>query len=241
MSAQSGSVEEAEARLLDRVFRFGDRRVHEVMIARTQAVWVERDSTIRDFYAIYSAAPHSRFPVFDDSPDAVVGILGIKDVLAALAGGTVTDDSSVKPLVRPAYFVPESKLIGELFNEMQDRGIQMAIAIDEFGGTAGIVTLEQLLEEMVGQVSDELRADPPEVQPIDDRTIRVEGSLSVEEAREALGIDIPDGPYDTVAGFVLDHLGRIPKEGEQIPIDGQRITVAAMKGPKIEMLVVTRA
>jgi putative hemolysin len=123
---------------------------------------------------------------------------------------------------------------------MQAKGVQMAVAVEEFGGTAGIVTLEQLLEEMVGQVRDELRPAQAEIQQIDDKTLRVEGGLSIEEARDELGIDIPEGPYDTIAGFVLSHLGHIPEVGEQMPFDGFRITVEEMRGPKIELLTLTR-
>jgi putative hemolysin len=240
MSAQSGSVAEAEADLLQRVFHFGDRRVHEVMIPRNEAVWIAKNSSVRDFYEVYSQRPHSRFPVFEESQDNVAGILGIKDVLRELAAGRVDADSPIETLLRPAPFVPESKLIVELFREMQASGAQMAIAVDEFGGTAGIVTLEQLLEEMVGQVRDELGLTEPEIQEIDERTRQVDGNLSVEEAREELGIDIPEGPYDTIAGFVLSELGHIPQEGEQVAIDDHAITVAEMRGPKIETLRVTR-
>lgn len=241
MSAESGSVAEEEAELLERVFHFGDRRVHEVMIARTEAVWLEQGSTIAQFYDVYLRAPHSRFPVFEESPDHVTGILGIKDVLTALAEGRVTQESKIDPLVRSAFFVPETKLIGELFREMQESGTQMAIAVDEFGGTAGIVTLEQLVEEILGPMRDELRPAEPEITAIDSQTTQVDGSLSVEEARDELGIDIPEGPYDTIAGFVLSKLGRIPREGEQVAVDDHRITVAEMRGPKIELLRVTKA
>ncbi len=240
ISAESGTVAEEEAELLDRVFHFGDRRVHEVMIPRTEAVWLARDSRVSDFFEVYAQTPHSRFPIFDESPDQVTGILGIKDVLAAIARGEIDNDSPIEPLARRAMFVPETKLIGALFREMQARGVQMAIAVDEFGGTAGIVTLEQLLEEMVGQMRDELRPGEVEITAIDERTSQVEGTLSVEEARDELGIDIPEGHYDTIAGWVLDQLGHIPTEGEVLNVEGCRITVAEMKGPKIEQLRVVR-
>jgi putative hemolysin len=240
-SAESGSVREEEAQLLDRVFHFGDRQVHEVMVPRTDTVFLPHDSTIRDFYSVYASTPHSRFPVFEETPDRVIGILGIKDVLAALAARRAGEDAPITPLLRQPYFIPETKLIGELLRELQGSGIQMAIAIDEFGGMAGIVTLEQLLEEMVGPLHDEVRAARLEVQPIDERTTRVDGNLSVEEAREQLGLDIPDGPYDTIAGFVMSTLGRIPEEGEQVDLVDYNITVTEMRGPKIEMLQVTRS
>jgi putative hemolysin len=241
ISAESGTMAEAEAELLDRVFHFGDRRVHEVMVPRTEAVGIDRRATLADFLAVYADAHHSRFPVWDESPDKVIGIIGIKDVLSALASGSIASDSCIEPLARRAMFVPETKLIGELFREMQATGAQMAIAVDEWGGTAGIVTLEQLLEEMVGQVRDELRPDDEEIVSIDEHTTRVDGGLSVEEAREELGIDIPEGEYDTVAGFVLSQLGHIPRVGEVVAWDGWRITVEEMRGLKIELLRVMRA
>ena len=129
LSSEAGEVEEAEAELLHRVFTFGDRHVHEVMVPRTEAVMLDRNATIADFYATYVRSPHSRFPVFDESPDKVVGVLGIKDVLSALSSGEVTAISPVEPLMRSSLFVPETKLIGELFREMQATGNQMAIAV----------------------------------------------------------------------------------------------------------------
>jgi magnesium and cobalt exporter, CNNM family len=242
IGAEAGEFEEEEAALLDRVFHFGDRRVHEVMVPRTEAVGIERKATVADFYVTYGRASHSRFPVFDESPDKVVGILGIKDVLAALAEDKIDSNSPIEPLARPAYFVPESKLIGDLFREMQQQGAQMAVAVDEWGGTAGIVTLEQLLEEMVGQVRDELWPAEQEITPIDEHTAQVDGGISVEEAREELGLNIPEGEYDTLAGYVLSRLGHIPRVGENVVVDEQhRITVAEMRGLKIELLRVTRA
>jgi putative hemolysin len=240
MSAEAGSVEEAEAALLDRVFHFGDRQVHEVMTPRNLAVGIERRATIGDFYAAYLETPHSRFPVFDESLDRIVGILGIKDVLSAVARGDAKLMDPIEPLLRPGFFTPESKPIDDLFREMQATGNQMAIAIDEFGGTAGIVTLEQLLEEMVGQVRDELAAGKLEITRIDRDTAQVQGALSIEEARDQLGLDIPEGPYDTIAGYVLSVLGHIPNVGEAVDVDDHRITVAEMRNVRIEQLRVTR-
>ena len=240
MSAESGHVAEEEAELLNRVFHFGDRQVHEVMTPRTETVWLEHDMTVRDFYRVFQATPHSRFPVFDGGPDSVTGILGIKDLLAALSTDRIQQDGPIAELLRPVLFVPETKAVGELFREMQAKGVQMAVAVDEFGGTAGIVTLEQLLEEMVGTMHDELRPAEAEIQAIDERTTRVDGGLSIDEAREELQIDIPEGPYDTIAGFVLSQLGHIPVPGEQVAFNGYRISVEEMRGPKIELLRLTR-
>jgi putative hemolysin len=235
-SAEEGSVAEEEAELLDRVFHFGDRRVHEVMVPRTEMIFLWHEDKVSDFYTTYIKHSHSRFPVVEEDPDHIVGIVGIKDVLAAVATGAIKPESTLDSLIRPALLVPETKPIGDLFREMQGTGTQMAIAVDEHGGVAGIVTLEMLLEEMVGPIADEIRPDDPEIQPIDEYTTVVDGSLSIEEMRSELEVEIPEGPYDTIAGFVLNHLGHIPVEGEELTFDHHKLVVEEMKGPKIESL-----
>jgi putative hemolysin len=241
LSAQSGGVDENEAVLLDRVFHFGDQQVHEVMTPRNLAVGVDKNSTIGDFYTVYNQAPHSRFPAYDDNLDSVVGILGIKDVLGALARGEAGPANAVEPLIREAMFIPESKPIDDLFREMQAAGAQMAVVVDEFGGTAGIVTLEQLLEEMVGQVRDELAADHGEIVTLGAGEYEIHGALSIDEARSELALDIPVGPYDTVAGYVLHVLKHIPSVGESVAVGHHRITVLEMRNVRIQLLRVTRS
>jgi putative hemolysin len=240
ISAEEGAVGEEEAELMERVFHFYDRRVNEVMIPRTEVVWLEAGTAVEDFYKTYDETPHSRFPVYRESIDNVVGFVNIKDVLRAVAKGSAAPDASIDPLVRPPYFVPETKLVGGLFVEMQERRQHMAIAVDEFGGVAGIVTLELLLEEMVGRVVDELGQPEREFEAIDARTFRVDGGMSLHDAREELELELPEGEYETVAGFVLDTLGHIPEVGESVQWNGFRLTVEAVKGQKLEELLVTR-
>lgn len=240
ISAEEGAVGEEEAELMERVFRFYDRQASEVMVPRTEVVWLEAGTRVAEFYRIYDETPHSRFPVYRDSLDEVVGTVNIKDMLRAVAQGKITADTLIDEVMRPAYFVPDTKLVGRLFVEMQEGRQQMAVIVDEYGGTAGIVTLELLLEEMVGHVVDELGQPVQEFEAIDERTMRVDGGMSVDEAREELELPIPDGDYETVAGYVLHALGHIPKEGETVAGDGFRITVAEVKGRKIEEVVVTR-
>lgn len=240
IGAEEGAVGEEEAELMGRVFRFYDRRVSEVMVPRTEAVWLESGITLRQFYEAYDETPHSRFPVYGDTIDNVVGIVNIKDVLRQIALQQITSDTPIDELMRPAYFVPETKLLGELFVEMQEQRQQMAIIVDEYGGTAGLVTLEILLEEMVGRLTDELGHPVEEFVAIDERTVRIDGGMSVDEAREELDLPIPDGDYETVAGYVLDVLGHIPKVGEMIEGDGFSVRVTDVQGRKIEEVVATR-
>jgi CBS domain containing-hemolysin-like protein len=239
-SAKAGVLETDEARLLASVFQFGDRRVNEVMIPRTEVVWLEKGTTIRDFYQTFAKTPHSRFPVFEGSQDNVVGIVGIKDVLRGISDSQLTEDSPVDLAMRPAMFTPETKFVGTLFFEMQRAGHQMAVVVDEYGGTAGLVTLEMLLEELVGYVSDELRRHEDEFVTVDERTFQIDAGMTIHDANEALNLALPEGDYETVAGFVLSHLGHIPKEGEQFTYNGLGIAVTRVLGHKVEEVTVTR-
>jgi putative hemolysin len=237
---QEGTVEESEADLLHAVFDFGDRPVSEVLVPRLEVVGVEKGKTIAEFLAIYSENPMSRFPVYVENMDNIVGILSIKDVLMAQAKGNVTADSLIDDLIRPAYFVPESKPIDELFAEMRDKNFRMSIIVDEYGGTAGIVSLSRLMEEIVGPVGDELAAAEKEFESIDENTFQIDGTMRIEEVNEEMGLGLPEGEYETVAGFILQLLGRIPKQGRQIKYKDLKIVITRMKGHKIEEIMVTR-
>ena len=241
IGAEEGAVEEAEAELLSGVFSFGDRRVNEVMVPRTEVVWLEKGMTLQDFYGVYLENPHSRFPVFDDTHDNVVGIVNIKDVLRGSGDGSLQADSAIELAMRPALFIPETKFVGSAFFEMQEAGHQMAIAVDEYGGTAGLVTLEMLLEELVGYVSDELRRHEEEFENVDERTVKLDAGMSVHDANVELALDLPeDEDYETIAGFVLSRLGRIPQEGEEFTDDGLKVTVNKVRGNRVEEVTITR-
>jgi putative hemolysin len=235
-----GVVAEAEAKMLDKVFEFGDHPVREAMIPRPDVVWVEKGATLADFMTVYSDHPHTRFPIYDESPDNVVGVLSIKDVLMAQAKGEVDDKTTIDRLTRPIVFAPETKHIGRLFTEMQDSGNQMALVVDEYGGIAGIVTLRELLAQLVGRFGDEFPRESQEFQAIDEHTYDIDGSMRVEEVNEELGISLPSGDYETIAGLVLNRLGHIPKEGEQFRYHDIKLTVREMRGLKIEKLRIVR-
>jgi len=237
---KEGTVEKDEAEMLHKVFDFGDRAVREVIVPRTEVISVEKGTKLADFLSLYAENPLSRFPVYQDSMDNVVGILSVKDVLMAQAKRTITEEDVIDDLIRPAYFTPETKRISELFAEMQDKNRRMAVVVDEFGGTAGIVSLSRLVEEIVGPVGDELAAVEKEYEAINEYTFQIDGGMRIEEANEEMGLKLPEGDYETVAGFVLHLLGRIPKTGEQLRYKGLKLVITKMRGLKIEEILLTK-
>lgn len=241
-SAASGALEPSEKAMLHNVFEFNDRLVREVMIPRPDIIAVEEHTTIDAFLQTFSETSHSRFPTFLNSIDNITGFVAIKDVLRTLAtGGSDSRQDSVRALKRPALFVPESKRVGRLFSEMQAQQTQLAIVIDEFGGTAGMVTMEELIEEIVGQLGDELAKGEPLAEKIDEHSAQFDGQLRVEEVNEQMGIHLPESEdYETIAGYILYALHHIPMEGEQLRADNVRLTVTRMEGPRIEKVLITR-
>ena len=237
-----GTFEPSEAELLQNVFRFGDRQVREVMTPRPEMVSVQRSATLSEFLNVYGAHSHTRFPVYNDSSENIIGILSAKDVLRAMArNGGMELDATVTDVIRNPLFVPETKRIAELFDEMRKDGHQMAIIVDEYGGLAGLVTLKRLSEEVVGAHGEEGEAPEDEYESLDDNTFQVEAAMSIDEANEELELNLPDGDFDTLAGFVLDKLGHIPDEGEILEYEDLKIEVIEMRALKIETIKVTRA
>lgn len=239
---ERGELEPHEKEMLHNVFEFDDKLVREVMVPRTEMIAIEQDTTIAQFLQTFSDYSHARFPIFGEHVDNIVGFIVIKDVLRAISSqGAHALDEPVKTLVRQALFVPESKRIGALFADMKAQKIAVAIVIDEFGGTAGMVTGDQLIEEIVGRVADDLSDEDDSIETIDEKTAEIDAQLRIDEANEELGIHLPENDnYETVAGLMLYNLKRIPKEGESFKIDNVKLTVIQMLGPKIERIQVTR-
>jgi putative hemolysin len=235
-----GVWEEEEAEMLHKAFEFADRPVSEVMQPRTEVTWLKQGTTLAGFLDIYKQYPFSRFPVYKGTTDNVVGVLSIKDVIMAQANQSLTDDSPIDELVRPVHFVPETKRLGELLAEMRDNNYHMVAIVDEYGGVAGIAALEQLTQEIMGVIGEELAVKEKDFVAIDAHTCEVDGGVRVEEANEELDLDLPTGDYETVAGFILSHLGRIPKQGENLKYKDLKITIAQMHGRKIEKIQITR-
>ena len=237
---EEGSVEEEEGEMLENVFRFGDRHVREVMTPRTEIVQLESGTTLTQFLSVYRDHYHTRFPVFEGDMENVVGILSVKDVVTALAREDVWSDTPVTKLLRPVVFVPETKPAGQLFREMRGAGTQMVMVVDEYGGIAGLVTLKQLIEEVVGPVGEEGRQPEVEYEAIDENTYHIDGGMQIDEANDELDLGLPRGDYNTVAGFILEALGRIPTEGDHFHHDGLRLEVTHVRGMRIEKVMVTR-
>jgi putative hemolysin len=237
---RDGTVEESEAEMLHKVFEFGDRPAREIMVPRTEVVFIQKGSTIADFFKLYMEHPLNRYPVFEDRRDNVVGIVSSKDVLMSLARGTCDINRTIDDIIRPAFFAPESKRISEILAEMRDKNYHMCVVIDEYGGVAGIITLTQLVEEIIGDVKDELGTAEKDFEIIDEYTFQIDGSMRIEDVNAEMQLGLPEGDYDTVAGFVLKLLGHIPRTGEQVRYKDLKLVVTRMTGMKIEEILITK-
>ena len=190
---RDGKVEEAQAEMLHKIFEFGDRPAREIMVPRTEVVWVEKGTRMSDFFILYQEHPLTRYPVFNERRDNVIGVLSAKEVLMALAkgNGTCELNRTIDDLVRPAYFAPESKQISEILTEMRAKNYHLCVVIDEYGGTSGIVTLTQLVEEIVGDVNDELSTIDKDFEIINDTTFQINGYMRIEDVNSETGLGLP--------------------------------------------------
>ena len=189
---------------------------------------------MEEFLKIYSQETHTRFPVFDGDMENVIGNLSVKDLLQTMAQDGLQPGDGVADLRRPAYFVPETKLVGELFSELRAAGQQMAIVIDQYGGVAGLVTLKRLLEVIVGPVGEEGEPAQEEFSAIGENTYDVDAGMGIHEANEEMGLGLSEGSYQTLAGFILERLGHIPHEGEYLNYGNLGLVVTEMKRVQIE-------
>jgi len=215
---EEGLIEEEERQMIHSIFELGDRMISEVMIPRVNIVAVDVNSTMKKVLDLVAKEGYSRYPVYRDNFDTIEGIVYLKDIIAK---GYEYKDLIVKDIMRPAYFVPETKKINDLMKELQRKQIQMAIVVDEYGGTAGLVTMEDLVEEIVGEISDEYKHDAYDYQRLSDNSYLVKGSMEIEKANELLDLDLSKGEFETVAGFILEYLGRLPRKGEKFIYKGK--------------------
>ena len=227
-----------EIRMISSVLEFSDAIVREVMVPRTDMVTLGAACSTTEALDLILDRGYSRVPVTGKATDDIVGMVYAKDLLRRVAASR--DPESVAGITREPYFVPESKPVRDLLREMQSRQIHMAIAVDEFGGTAGLVTIEDLIEELVGEIVDEYDTEAPMVQPLDDGGFLVAARLSVDDLNQVLGTDLPDDGWDTVGGLVLGLAGRVPKVGERFEM-GEAVLVAdRVQGRRVERVLVHR-
>ncbi len=230
-------LEPVERDLIESVITFGDTVVREVMVPRTDMTTVDRDQTVAEALELSSDVGYSRLPVEGENIDDLIGLVYVKDLIRAeLDGG---EDRRVDALLRQARFIPETKQVAHLLREMQEESFHMAIVVDEYGGVAGLVTLEDLIEELVGEIVDEYDVEEPLVERQRDGTLRVDGRILISDLNDIAGLSLPEGDFDTVAGLVFDRFGRVPTVGERTDADGYVLTVERVQARRITRVHVT--
>jgi CBS domain containing-hemolysin-like protein len=231
-SADEGVVEKDEREMLDAIFDLGELQVGQVMVPRTEILAVEADTALDELLKIVTQTTYTKLPVYEDNLDQIIGILHTKDLLRSL---TQPKDRTriARDLVREAIYVPETIHVRALLQQFRNNRQHIAIVLDEYGGTAGLVTLEDLLEEIVGEVSDPFDIETHEIQALPDGSILIDGRTLIEEVNQQLDLNLTDPYYYTIAGFVLAQLGRIPRAGEIIEKEGLRLRVETMDGLRV--------
>jgi CBS domain containing-hemolysin-like protein len=237
VAASEEAIAGEERELIHSIFEFGDTVVREVMLPRPDMVAVEGDATVDEAIATAIEAGKSRLPAYDENTDGIVGLVFLKDLVARSAAGEGSEP--VRLSLRPAHFVPESKRVAELLREMQTEKFHMAIVLDEYGGTAGLVTMEDLLEEIVGEITDEYDIDEPTVERLPNGSLRVPGRTPIDDVNELLDVELPTDDWDTVGGLVFNTLGHVPVENECLVVDGAQLCVERVQGRRIVSVLIT--
>jgi putative hemolysin len=233
--AQAPEIEEAEQELIYKAFDFADKEVHEIMVPRPEVVGISVELTAEETLAAVVDSPFTRYPAYRGSLDDIVGILHVRDLFKALYQDGI-ENVIVEELLRSAYMVPETKDLAALLAEFRRTNQHMAIVVDEYGSMEGIVTLENVLEEIVGEIEDEYDLPDEDVERLDDRRILVDGTFPIDDFNEQFHQELPQEDYHTVAGFVFGELGRAPEAGDEVTWNGLRFAVVETEGPRIEKL-----
>jgi CBS domain containing-hemolysin-like protein len=240
---EEGAIEEGEKEMIHSIFEFGDTVVREVMVPRPDMVGVDIGEDLNGVLALMLENGYSRMPVFEQGDrNKILGLVYAKDVMRRLHGDVRNGKRKpvLKDLVRKAMFVPESKKVAELLREMQAKKTHMAVVVDEYGDTDGLVTLEDLLEEIVGEIADEYDREEPQVQPIDENTLLVNARLPISELSELLDVDLPDEEWDTVGGLMQGLLGQVPSRGQQVSFQGLTFRAERVQGRRIAKVRITK-
>ena len=230
---EKGTIEKKEKEMINNIFEFNDKFVSEIMIPRTEIFALDMNLTIEEvIQELTDDARYSRIPVFDETIDEIKGIVHIKDILLYRKN---VENIKIRNIMREAYYVPENKLLNELFDDLKKNKRQIAIVLDEYGGTAGMVTMEDILEELVGEIYDEYDREESKYKKLDENTFIIEGNVAIYEVEKILGIEIREGEYETLAGYLIDELGHIPKKKERPVIETEKAIykIEKMKDKKI--------
>jgi putative hemolysin len=237
-STAEGEIEESERELIDKVFVFGDKDVADVMVAKPDVAAVSIDMPPEEALAVVLDSPYTRYPVFRESLDDIAGVLHVRDLFSAIHDRGLAG-LELESLLRPAYVVPETKDLASLLQEFRRTNSHFAVVVDEYGALVGIATLEDLLEEIVGEIEDEFDVPEEQVEQIGEDSYRVDGRFSIDEFNERFGTELPEEDFHTVAGFVFGQLGRAPEPGDDVSYDGMRFDVLEVEGNRIERIAVT--
>lgn len=234
VGGEKGVIEDTQIEMINNIFEFDDIDVADIMTHRTDMVCVDEEEPLAEAVKLSIENGFSRIPVFKEDPDNIIGIVYIKDFLKYV-GTNLPKTKTVKDMMRPAYYVPETKRCGELFTEMTEKRVQMAVVVDEYGGTAGIVTLEDLLESIVGNIQDEYDQEDEEISIINDTTFEVDGITDIEEVEEHTGKTFPEGDYDTIGGYIISVLGFLPEDGQmnEVQFENVKFTVLNVEERRI--------
>jgi putative hemolysin len=237
-SSEQGEIEHEEQQMIDKVFLFGDKDVADVMVPRPEVAAVLVDVAPEQALATVLDSPYTRYPVYRESLDDIVGVLHVRDLFTAVHDRGIAD-VRLEEIVRPATIVPETKDLASLLQEFRRTNNHFAVVVDEYGGMAGICTLEDLLEEIVGEIEDEFDVPEEQIEQVDEDTYRIDGMFGIDEFNERFGTDLPDEDYHTLAGFVFGQLGRAPQPGDDVSYDGMRFDVLEVDGNRIERVAVS--
>ena len=238
MEESVGLIDEDERKMIRRVMALEDTTAREIMVPRIDIVAAPSDSSFEEIAKAIVERPYSRVPIFEDTIDNIVGVVYAREVLGYLANSDKSAD--IKAVARPPYFVPESKKVDELLTEMRRNKLSIAIVVDEYGGTAGLVTIEDLIEEIVGEIADEFDVEEEPIHRVSDSEAILDARVSIDALQELFGVEVEEGDFDTVGGFVFNHLGKMPSVGEEIRVDGLVVRVLSVSGRRIKRLRVIK-
>ena len=234
---QRGLISEDEGEMIQGIFSFRDTIAREIMVPRTDTVFAEAATKLSEMIKTIIESGHSRIPIFQDSIDNIIGTLHAKDLLQFWQA----EDIAIRGIARPPYFIPETKKISEVLKDFRDNKSHMAIVIDEYGGTAGILTLEDIIEEIIGEVMDEYDAEQKLIVEHEDGSISVNARLDVEKLEDFLQVDLPEGDFESVGGFIISLIGKVPEVNEKVIYDGIEIVIEAATSRKIDRVRIRKA